>query len=886
MDGGSWPDAVTHFGGGQNAIGGVKICGPAGFLSLLEEKLGLPVRLDNESHRISVWMGLLSQGPTSAFYMRSFKEAPWQTARTVLALRDRLKKAGAFEGDMGARSIRAAAHPRLAEMFRLEAAYARTTSAPGQADRIRSLIAHVADWGISGIREVELLEPIDCWEEPWPGFFSILTELGVNVGHGTRGQAPLPMPPEFYRLDAENPSEAAQALAAALVSRQSGELGRVVFIRREDSFELDAALQSFGLAGTGCRLRSTARPALQLLPLFLRLHLFPFDPEILRQFLLLPLSPLDGDFAMEVMSALRFAEVLPDRRTGWPEAWPSAWRGLLDTEGKTHGRFISTAERRRFLEWITPENAILPEEAEHGLSARAFALADALERWASSESRHIPELESTSALCRKLKEALHGSPSLNQMGLEQLLESLIGEGEKPSETRMSLPWTVLTSTGQLFGSADTVIWWDCVDDGSAPRDDAAWSFEERRWLEGEGIQPDSVSAVRRSMEAAMRRPFQYARRLILITPRMIGGEESSAHPVMALLPESSQPHVVKATDVLQGKAADAFWQVGLDALPPAVPALEWDSFTERQLKMPIQLSPSSLNKLLECPARWYFENILELDASIVSLQSEATQKGNIAHDAVEGLLAEDKEAGGLQEEEFKQAALARRLYCAAQNRAARLAAPEKQAILQDMAARLEESLDLFKRDMRQNGLVFLDAEKTCRGELDGIPYKGRYDVALADAERPEEASVIVDLKWSKSGSFAEQMKKGSIQLASYWYLLKHGTVQGRSGTDIREVRYFLMPKAEIISSADPRNPALEDQWDAVYQDWTLLKEKLESGLLPTALDWAMELERATHPDETEDKVEKAASKRACAACQYCSCGLLCGSRVSKKKEGR
>ena len=38
MDSGSWPDAVTHFASGQDAVDGVKICGPAGFLSLLEEK--------------------------------------------------------------------------------------------------------------------------------------------------------------------------------------------------------------------------------------------------------------------------------------------------------------------------------------------------------------------------------------------------------------------------------------------------------------------------------------------------------------------------------------------------------------------------------------------------------------------------------------------------------------------------------------------------------------------------------------------------------------------------------------------------------------------------------------------------------------------------------
>ena len=55
MDGGAWPDAVTHFGGGRTAVGGVKVCGPMGFLSLLEEKLGLPVRDTHGSIRIATW---------------------------------------------------------------------------------------------------------------------------------------------------------------------------------------------------------------------------------------------------------------------------------------------------------------------------------------------------------------------------------------------------------------------------------------------------------------------------------------------------------------------------------------------------------------------------------------------------------------------------------------------------------------------------------------------------------------------------------------------------------------------------------------------------------------------------------------------------------------
>ena len=97
MDGGAWPDAVAHFGSGKNAVGGVKICGPMGFLSLLEEKLGLPSPAVHGSRRIAVWEGLLkkrlaSSDASEPFYAESFHADSWNTAKRLLQMRDELKE--------------------------------------------------------------------------------------------------------------------------------------------------------------------------------------------------------------------------------------------------------------------------------------------------------------------------------------------------------------------------------------------------------------------------------------------------------------------------------------------------------------------------------------------------------------------------------------------------------------------------------------------------------------------------------------------------------------------------------------------------------------------------------------------------------------------------
>ena len=97
MDGGAWPDAVTAFGGGAKAVDGVKICGPAGFLSLLVLKLGLPVREEVPGRRTALWeerlrrrVGAVPQ-EGEPFYAASFRTDGWNTAKRLLQMRDELK---------------------------------------------------------------------------------------------------------------------------------------------------------------------------------------------------------------------------------------------------------------------------------------------------------------------------------------------------------------------------------------------------------------------------------------------------------------------------------------------------------------------------------------------------------------------------------------------------------------------------------------------------------------------------------------------------------------------------------------------------------------------------------------------------------------------------
>ena len=175
----------------------------------------------------------------------------------------------------------------------------------------------------------------------------------------------------------------------------------------------------------------------------------------------------------------------------------------------------------------------------------------------------------------------------------------------------------------------------------------------------------------------------------------------------------------------------------------------------------------------------------------------------------------------------------------------------------------------------------------------GVGYKGRYDLALAHVNNPQEPAAIVDLKWSKNASFREQMQKGSVQLSSYWFLLNEGWLEtgGRefpasrlknpAGHNISEVCYFLMMDADMVRSKDYQELSLSKHWDGVQEKWNMLKACFAEGRLPAAREWALMLNASEEDEETR---EKAVKKQVTSACKYCAFSLLCGEEGQKKDE--
>lgn len=925
MDGGSWPDEVgfssTDCGGPSRttqsrAADGVHIVGPAGFLSLLEEKMGLPCLNTHESLRIASWCQILARRTEEEqrhgavpFYASSFKKDDWNTAGRVLSMRDELKFSGALEGSAGdlagrARECCVRGLPRLAEMYALEQKHA-SAPLPGTADRMRLMLAELSVWGVSGLRLVQLATPEKLWEQPWRELFSLLRKSGVSVtdltgDENTNGDRPLSaefvssLPVfsgqgEHFRLAATNLPEAAEALAAVLRERlRDGTLGRAVILRRDDSFELDAALERFSLPRTSCRVRSAARPYLQILPLYLRLQFLPFSPETLRQFLLLPISPLSPGLRRRLLNALRREEFSPeaDSFSSWPDIWRAAFlrNGAMDEK---------LAEQIR---WFCPQKRVLPApEAsaeqpprDSGISPAALiGAAETLAEWAekrlaaelrkTAEKQFSAELRKTAELCRRLTDTVRNmNKPLSAPELEKILDSVLGSGERSPDMRPAMPWSVLSDPGQLWGPADTVIWWDFTDDGSAVRDSSTWSDEERRWLQEKGWTLSCAATERRARTLAQLNPFIFGRRVITVEPRFHGREKSAPHALAALLPPNGSVEK-DAFCMLTGESAasgngsaveekngDFFHLASRTPLPLPADAAPWNENRKEPLSLPAGIQASALESLLTCPAAWYFKNVLRLERGGAKLSADQTACGNLAHAAMTALL-ERRQACARRGEsmpDVTDAVMFDTLSRLAPQNAARLALPEHAHLLRDMARRLTRSFNRLCARTDAEGLVFLNAEQSLEGELDGVALHGRYDL-LFGRKKDEVPCLVVDMKWSRRKTYREQTKKGCpVQLAAYHHLLEHGTAdkQNPSPAHLDDAWFLLLPEAEIHAASDGEK-TLAQHWKDVDERWHGLRCELESGRLGLA-------ENA--PDED--------------ACSWCDYRELCGVNLPEEDD--
>ena len=189
--------------------------------------------------------------------------------------------------------------------------------------------------------------------------------------------------------------------------------------------------------------------------------------------------------------------------------------------------------------------------------------------------------------------------------------SAIGTSD-PCNVAEAAPWGIATHPGGIFENADTIIWWHFTDARESPRS-PPWDSVEREALASNGCPLDDPEREIRRVAAAWERPLLAARkRLILVRPLSIAGEQTAHHPLwhrMAAGRKDLEKSIEVEAEQFLHKSRLVVADRKIDRSPVTLARpLE---FSRSGWKVPaglIQLreqeSASSLTALIGCPFQW------------------------------------------------------------------------------------------------------------------------------------------------------------------------------------------------------------------------------------------------------------------------------------------
>lgn len=670
----------------------------------------------------------------------------------------------------------------------------------------------------------------------------------------------------LIHLKGPSPFSCAEALASWLT--KSDLSSTAVIAPARVRAELDAALRRYHLPGVGAAIASPLVSALQILPLALSLRWGPLDPEILLQFLQLPISPLPRKFGRRLAAA-----VAENPGIGGP-LWKAVLEKCLEQSEKEPGLSRGKVEER-FRSWL-PDVARLIPIGKEMLAGDIADLCDRLVRWAvgrrsrrekpdEAEAAVLCAVEGQALLLKKLVE-LRGRPRISRIELSRLIDLATGDGlDSLRGVREAGFAGVVTSPAAVLGPVDTLVWWDFTGAGAETLPSVLFTAEEALALRRAGIAlPDrGKTALYRSWE--WRRPFVYAAsRLVLVSHRLENGEPVGAHPLwneIACSWKAAEIDVVTAdpSDLLGGRRA---WfgveTAALKPLPLPAPRRIW---TLKRLRPELRTieSPKSLEMLSLCPLRYVLQYQAVLTpAEAVSLKSDALNLGTLAHRVLRCLFEE--KGGAWDEETFEQ--------ILGQEGATYLL-PGREDSLAGLKLSVRAAARKLQDLVRAQGLSIRGFETSIEGKTEIGLLKGRTDIIL---DRKGGAELILDVKYSGRGDrkYLALIAEGrAIQLAAYRRLM--GDKSRAAYLSVGDGQFIGEPGLEMEGILSPPGPSLEEVWSAVRDTAErIIREQWEKhlcaalGVVPADLN---------NPDSCDPQ---GIFQNLRAECRYCDYSAVCG----------
>lgn len=819
---------------------GVSHVGPLGFMSLLEAQLGIAYPRVSGVERVAQMASCLREAANGQrFYERSLAVDEIGTASTLLRWRDTWNEAG-WRGE-----VPPAATGRIADMVAVET-LARGRVAPGIGERLAEIEAALdnRDPGIAVVKLYDRLEehtamwrrvlaklPVSPVDELKPKgaagtMLRALQEALASHAHGGKGpRIPWKEDGSVQVVRGETVLASSAWLAAEL--KQIGE--DVLLVMEQEGGIADAALAAVDLAREGISPPSPARPALQVLPLALRLLWSPLDFGALLAFLTLPDGPIPG-FVRRRLAA----QVASSPGIGGEE-WTKRIGEILETKETPDAKAKLRADIAYWVE--SPRH-----NPKHGapiavVIERVVRVAEYFRARSQNEDPAIAEaasggLAQASALANALRIfQAQGRPQVSAAELDRLVEQATGMGgHNPERGAQAGSRCVISSPGAALEAFDEVIWWRLA---SIPIPGAdPWSATEVAQLEAGGAELLGAEVRLTTQARGWLAPvFQARKRITLMLPR----EGVELHPLWIQLIAPIDVAPIREIESVLTEPATKGRTSTVPFRPRPARRRWWSLPKEVKIPWPEHSSFSSLEHLLFDPNRWVLNYAARIrPSSLLELPGENQLLGQLAHRIVERLYLTPGSLDWNEEQvaTWTDGCLERTVA----EEGAILLMPGRRSDLEAFRLRLRRAVvDLHAR-LHKAGARRVWPEKSleCHTALGKLV--GYIDLHVEHEAGPTS---VVDMKWSGSSYASKVNTNTHIQLAVYGKLVEMET--GRWPA----VAYYILRSRDLLTRDDELFAGQRESttagitaelWEKVVDAWRWRRAQLDAGAIEVVRD--------------------------------------------------
>ena len=734
------------------------------------------------------------------------------------------------------------------------------------------------------IGQIELVDKRSMLPPIWRRLFLSLEEANVSIvekphqvslSDNDQGQLvnylsgadyrPLSGDGSFSIVESDDEIQAAEFLAGLLGHELSSGSSDTVIIRGGNTSFLDRTLQKQNLPRLGAGLVSSQRSILQLLPLTFATCWKPFDPFRLIEFLMLPQSPLPPYVASTFMESLR---TQPGREG---PAWQKAWATVLEKsttkdsiESSTDLALVAAdraaievaaaevvvaaaRQRQEWAQWLQPElfqaNLGMPSSAAIDICHRVRNHALTLSAQYKDEvyARAATDAENAAQAIE-----LQGQKSLPRRQLEHILSAVLAEGYRADKAEEA-PWVLVDHPGQICAPAGNVFWWLFVADEGLPRPHI-WTRAELAELSEHDVHLESAIAATAREAISWRRPLTApCRKLCLIKPRTLAGTYVAPHPfnheLSGLLQETdadaSNRFIVQAHRLYKEEKME-FGDRILARTPiknKTIPGERGVWQIGAGIIIDKSESPSSLERLIECPLSWLLQSRAFLRrGNLLSVVSAELLAGNLAHAVFAEMFSTQMFSAEIFTAELSStiddiATKTEQTFdrlCP--QYAAPLLMPGKSLQRSNLRKAVTEGVVHLATLVKQAGFSTINCENQLTLLYDGVELSGRSDLHLT---HPKGCDYVIDLKWTRFSTRRKQeLEAGhALQLAIYSSLC-----QNSNGRPTEAGYYVLAQKELLTSSPGPfppytyvEGPALSDTFDKIIAAYHKHMKHLHAG---------------------------------------------------------